>query len=270
MKAGLIGKVLGHSRSPEIHRLMMRLLRIDEPFQYDLLEIPEESIQQKLTEYKQAGYMGVNVTIPYKQKVMPFLSDISWEARMIGAVNTIHFTPKGCFGYNTDYYGFGRSLIHAGIAVKNQRYTILGTGGAARAILQYLADHNVASLTVVSRHPEGQADFLPFLRQVKGKLIAYDQLREHPGDVLVNCTPVGMYPDTHCPVSEEIIATYRAVVDLIYNPKDTPLLVLAKKHGAIALNGMYMLVAQAVGAEEYWLNRNFSSELIEDIAEEME
>lgn len=270
MKAGLIGKVLGHSKSPEIHELMMKLLRINEPFRYDLLEIPEEAIQAKLQEFKDAGYMGVNVTIPYKQTVIPFLTDVSWEARMIGAVNTIHFTPRGCFGYNTDYHGFGRSLIHAGIPVKDQQYTVLGTGGAARAILQYLADHKVASLTVVSRHPEQQGDFLPFLEQVKGKLISYDELPAHTGDVLVNCTPVGMYPDTHCPVSEDIIAPYQAVVDLIYNPKETPLLQLAKAHGAIALNGMYMLVAQAVGAEEHWLNRNFSDQLIEDIAQEME
>lgn len=270
MKAGLIGKVLGHSKSPEIHQLMMKLLRVNEPFHYDLLEIPEESIPDKLKEFKDTGYMGINVTIPYKQKVIPFLTDVSWEARMIGAVNTIHFTPKGCFGYNTDYYGFGRSLIHAGIPVKDQRYTILGTGGAARAILQYIADHDPASITVVSRHPEGQQEFLPFLEQVKGQLISYDELPDHRGDVLVNCTPVGMYPDTHCPVSEDIIAPYTAVVDLIYNPKETPLLHLAKKHGAIALNGMYMLVAQAVGAEEHWLNRNFSDQLIEDIAQEME
>lgn len=270
MKAGLLGKVLGHSKSPEIHERMMNLLRVDEPFHYDLIEIPEEAIPATLQKCKDEGYMGLNVTIPYKQKVMPFLTDISWSARMIGAVNTIHFTPKGMFGYNTDYDGFGRSLIHAGIPVKNQAYTVLGTGGAAHSILQYLADHKAKSLTVVSRHPDQQDGARPFLEQVGATLISYDALGNHPGDVLVNCTPVGMFPDTHCPVTEEVIKTYGAVVDLIYNPKDTPLLQLAKAHGMATLNGMYMLVAQAVGSEEYWLHRSFSSELIEDIAKEME
>lgn len=270
MKAGLLGKVLGHSKSPEIHELMMQLLRVDEPFQYDLMEIREDEIEETLRKCRDAGYMGLNVTIPYKQKVMPFLTDISWEARMIGAVNTIHFTPKGMFGYNTDYDGFGRSLIHAGIPVKNQAYTVLGTGGAAHAIIQYIADHKAKSLTVVSRHPEKQGDFQPFLERVGGTLISYDDLQTPRGDVLVNCTPIGMFPDTHCPVTEDVIQGYGAVVDLIYNPKDTPLLQLAKAHGATTLNGMYMLVAQAVGSEEHWLHRSFSSELIEDIAKEME
>lgn len=270
MKAGLIGKVLGHSRSPEIHEHIMDALHAGQPFQYNLIEISEDAIRQTLTELRENGYMGVNVTIPYKQKVMPFLTDISQEARMIGAVNTIHFTEKGSVGYNTDYIGFGRSLIQAGIPVQGQQYTILGTGGAARAVIQYVADHHAENITVVSRHPEQQNDMLPFLHRVGAVLTGYDALAEHAGDVLVNCTPVGMFPDTHCPVTEDIIAAYKAVVDLIYNPRDTPLLQLAKKHGANALNGMYMLVAQAVGSEEYWLNQHIGAEIIEEIVQQME
>lgn len=270
MKTGLIGKVLGHSRSPEIHERIMSELQMGEPFHYDLLEMPEEAVGEKLKECQRNGYTGLNVTIPYKQTVMPFLTEISPAARMIGAVNTIHITPDGLFGYNTDYDGFGRSLIHAGIPVKNRRCTVLGTGGAARAVIQYIADQGAASITVVSRHPEKQGDFTSFLKQTGAALISYEALPEQAGDVLVNCTPVGMFPDTHCPVSEEIAASYEGVVDLIYNPKQTPLLQAAQKHQAKALNGMYMLVAQAAGAEEYWLGKKIEETVIERIAREME
>ena len=129
MKAGLIGKSLGHTASPAIHEKIYQAMGISGT--YDVLEMPPDSLAENLERLAQDGYTGCNVTIPYKRDVMPYLTEISREAQIIGAVNTIHFTDEGAFGYNTDYGGFGRSLEQAGIGVAGQNCVVLGTGGAS-------------------------------------------------------------------------------------------------------------------------------------------
>jgi shikimate dehydrogenase len=163
-------------------------------------------------------------------------------------------------------------LDYAGIGVKGKKYVVLGTGGAARAIMQYLADHGAASLTVVSRSPHAKPAFDVFADGFDAELIDYHELAQRAGtDVLVNCTPVGMFPKVDAsPVAEELVAQYAAVVDLTYNPKDTLILQYARRQGAATLNGMYMLVAQAVGSEEIWMHQTIESAVIERIAKEME
>ena len=135
MKLGVIGAKLGHTASPAIHEALFRILQVEGQHQYGVLEMNRNDIPNELQRLRDEGYTGANVTIPYKLDVMPYLTDISREARTIGAVNTIHFTDEGAFGYNTDYGGFGRSLVHAGIGVKGQDCVVLGTGGGARAII---------------------------------------------------------------------------------------------------------------------------------------
>ena len=260
MKLGLIGERLGHSQSPAIHKRIFELLGIDG--QYDLIEVERGGVEKALEELKQQGYAGVNVTIPYKRDVMPWLDDVAGEAQVIGAVNTVHMTSRGNFGYNTDYYGFGRSLDHAGVAVEGKSCVVLGTGGAARAILKCLADKKAAKLTV---------DFKAFADSLHIGMIGYDELSDDGGDVLVNCTPVGMYPDVGgAPLPKRSVLHYEAIVDIIYNPKKTKLLEYGERNGAKIVNGMYMLVAQAVGAEEIWQGRAIDSAVIEAIAAEME
>ena len=270
MKAGLIGKTLGHTASPAIHEKIYQAMGISGT--YDVLEMPPDQLEGNMKYLAQDGYTGCNVTIPYKRDVMPYLTDISREARIIGAVNTIHFTDEGAFGYNTDYGGFGRSLEQAGIGVAGRDCVVLGTGGAARAIIQHLADKNAKSITVISRHPHFKIEFDEFTKKIGASETDYQTFETvQAGDVLVNCTPVGMFPHIDgCPVSETCIMAFPAVVDLIYNPKDTELLKMARRHGARTLNGMYMLVAQAVGSEEIWMGRKIPSSVIEQIAKEME
>lgn len=272
MKLGVIGAKLGHTASPAIHEALFRILQVEGQHQYGVLEMNRNDIPNELQRLRDEGYTGANVTIPYKLDVMPYLTDISREARTIGAVNTIHFTDEGAFGYNTDYGGFGRSLVHAGIGVKGQDCVVLGTGGGARAIIQYLADEGAESITVVSRNPHSKTEFDQFTRRIGADTIDYHTFEtSRGGDVLVNCTPVGMFPDVEgCPVSEEIIAAFPAVVDIVYNPKDTQILKIASRHGARTLNGMYMLVAQAIGSEEIWMGREIASSVVEQIAKEME
>ncbi len=271
MKLGVIGAKLGHTASPAIHEKFFRIMHM-QGHEYGVLEMDRNNIRWELQRLHDEGYTGANVTIPYKLDVMPFLTDISREARIIGAVNTIHFTNEGTFGYNTDYYGFGRSLDHAGIDPAHKHCVVLGSGGGARAIIQYLADQNAASITVVSRNPHTKTEFDSFAEALGAETIDYGQFeRGGYGDLLVNCTPVGMFPDVNgCPVSEERIAKFPAVVDIVYNPKETKILQIARRHGACVLNGMYMLVAQAIGSEEVWMGRDIESSVIEKIAKEME
>lgn len=150
MKLGVIGAKLGHTASPAIHEKLFRILQVEGQHQYGVLEMDRNDIPNELQRLRDEGYTGANVTIPYKLDVMPYLTEISREARIIGAVNTLHFTDNGIFGYNTDYSGFGRSLDHAGIGVKTKDCVVLGSGGAARAIIQYLSDAGAQSITVVS------------------------------------------------------------------------------------------------------------------------
>lgn len=270
MKLGLIGEKLGHSQSPAIHTKLFQLLGIQGS--YDLIEMNCRDVPNELIRLKREGYTGLNVTIPYKVEVMPFLADIAHEAQVIGAVNTIYMTAEGDFGYNTDYSGFGRSLDHATIAVQDKDCVVLGTGGAARAIVKCLYDKGAKTITVASRNPQEKKEFTAFAKTLHGRMVSYEELAaQKDGDVLVNCTPVGMYPNVDAsPLAKEIVARYPAVVDLIYNPKTTRILQYAQQQGAKTLNGMYMLVAQAIGSEEIWQKQHIDNAVIEEIAKEME
>lgn len=271
MKFGLIGETLGHSMSPQIHEILFEKLGMSQRNQYDLLEMKRTDIPAHMQ--VNCGYTGMNVTIPYKIDVMPYLKEISHAADRIGAVNTIHVTQDGLYGYNTDYIGFGRSLEHAGIDIKGKHCVVLGTGGAARAIIQWLADHDVSHITVVSRTPKQlKPSFEIFANNLGVEAIGYGVLSKRQGThIMINCTPVGMFPKIDAsPVSEETASRYEALVDLIYNPKDTLFLKYGKKHGLKTLNGMFMLVAQAIASEEIWLDRQIGNDVINSIAKEME
>ena len=252
MKLGLIGERLGHSQSPAIHKRIFELLGIDG--QYDLIEVERGGVEKALEELKQQGYAGVNVTIPYKRDVMLWLDDVAGEAQVIGAVNTIHMTSRGNFGYNTDYYGFGRSLDHAGVAVEGKSCVVLGTGGAARAILKCLADKKAAKLTVVSRKITEAADFKAFADSLHIGMIGYDELSDDGGDVLVNCTPVGMYPkvDARPKIPYKLLTSEHLLYDLVYNPAETKFMLAGAKYGAQVVNGLDMLHRQALLSWDLW------------------
>jgi len=266
VRFGLIGEKLGHSRSPKIHELLFRELGIEGS--YSLLEIEKEKLADSFAELREV-YSGVNVTIPYKTEIVPFLTDISPEATAIGAVNTICFKNKDAFGYNTDYYGFGFLLKQNGIQITGKNMVVLGSGGAARAVLQYLNDFKAGKVLVVSRNPEQSAASLKEMRlQILMEFCDYDALPEKNGDVIINCTPVGMFPNVlESPVSRECVQRFSAAVDLIYNPLETVFLRYARENGRKAVNGLLMLVAQAVFAEEIWLDRKIDKDIIVKIAE---
>lgn len=266
-KFGLIGGKLGHSLSPAIHQLFFEYT--GKSGSYELLETELDALPELMGRLRE-GFVGTNVTIPHKLHVMPLLDEIAPEAQAIGAVNTIKFTSAGAFGYNTDYFGFGRMLEYNDIAVTGKVCAVLGTGGAARAVVKYLADKKCAKLYLVTRDVfKVDSHFAKIAPKIK--VIDYARLDALQGDVLVNCTPVGMFPKVGAaPVSPEVSFAFDASVDLIYNPAQTLFLKQAAEAGNKAVNGLFMLVAQAVAAQEIWQGERYDSELIVCIMRELE
>ncbi len=251
----LIGEKLGHSYSKIIHEKYHALRGILEG--YDLIEIPKCNLE---SEFKRISkeYDGINVTIPYKIDVIKFLDSVSDEAKRIGAVNTVKFSPDGIVGYNTDYFGFMATLLKNDITIKDKSVVILGTGGVSKAVLTVCEDMGAKEIVFVSTSQTsvGKYPAIPYS----------DDLR---GDVIINCTPVGMYPSVDmCPLSC-IADGFSAVVDTIYNPSETRLMKMAADRGIKAVGGLYMLVAQAVHAQAIWRGQDADEMAIEEIYKEL-
>nr|WP_242834350.1 shikimate dehydrogenase [Clostridium pasteurianum] len=261
---GLIGEKLGHSISPAIHSKLYKILGMNAV--YELFEIEKKKLEVNFKALIANGVKGLNVTIPYKVDIIKYLDEISVEADKIGAVNTICFKNGKVIGHNTDYHGFGKMLEKNNIPVKNKKIVVLGAGGAAKAVIQYFIDNNAKDILLVSRDKKKAAE------NFKGtKIIDYDELKAlEQGDVIVNCTPCGMYPKTEIsPVDENCIGKFSSAVDLIYNPKETLFLKYAKEKGIKAVNGLYMLVGQAIAAEELWNDSTIDENIVDKIYQEL-
>lgn len=259
---GLIGGKLGHSISPKIHKYIFDYYNIDGI--YNLYELNNTELGQFIYECKNKELKGLNITIPYKLDIMKFIDHISKEAESIGAVNTILFKDDKLYGFNTDYYGIAHTFKRHNISIENRKAVVLGSGGAATAVFQYLKDNNCKDISFIVRNSDAVKRSLRF----NGSIITgYDGLSTMgKGDILINCTPVGMYPaEDRCPVPETFIKQFNFVFDLIYNPLKTKLLCYAESYGITCSNGLYMLVAQAVSAAAIWNNTSVDEHLIEDI-----
>lgn len=270
MKLGLIGEVLGHSASPEIHRMIFKKLGIAGT--YDLIEIPRGELACRGKALLR-DLDGFNVTIPYKTDIIPLLDEISGEAARIGAVNTVASSGGKSRGYNTDYTGFSRTLDRIGADPAGKDAVVLGTGGAARALLQCLYDRGARQILAVSRHPEKtDPAFAAFAAARHISIASYEEVEKGNGAyLLVNATPCGMYPRADAsPLSAAAVRRFPKVVDIIYNPQETRLLAAAREGGADAANGMYMLAAQAAAAEEIWLGRAIPAAVTKEIAAALE
>lgn len=230
MNFGLLGRSLKHSYSPQIHSLLGS-------YPYDLFEVEP----QKLDEFMRKGdFMGLNVTIPYKKDVIPYCNELSETAKAIGAVNTIVRRRDGSLiGHNSDYFGFFSMVKRTRLQLFGKKVLVLGSGGAsatAVAVLNELRAHPV----VISR----------------SGIDHYGNLYLHSNAyAIVNTTPVGMYPNvTDCPVDLDLFPNLKGVLDVIYNPARTALLIEAEKRGIIAENGLWMLVAQAKESAQWFTN----------------
>lgn len=269
MKFGLLGRVLGHSLSPQIHAAIFRALGSQDT--YTLLEREPDQVAAFVRENRE-GLTGSNVTIPYKETVISYLKDIAPEAEKIGAVNTLFFTPEGVKGYNTDYMGFDRMLQAAGISLTGKRVTVLGNGGAAKAVLQVVADRKAETVQILSRHPQQAKESLQhFLAQRPDARVRLYAEAQPGSQVVINTTPVGMFPKVGVsPVPADFTVGAETAVDIIYNPREPQFLADARKNGAKTCNGLYMLVAQAVASEEIWQQRKLDPDLIPEIMKQLE
>ena len=242
LKTGLIGNPLGHSWSPQIHAMFG-------DYEYRLMPMEEEAVAPFLAE---RDFDAVNVTIPYKKTVMPHLDTISDEARRIGSVNTVVKDEAGLLhGYNTDYAGFCFMLDRKGIALKDKKVVILGSGGASVTARCVAHDRGASSVVVISRTGEDN----------------YGNLERHrDADVLINTTPVGMFPKNgEAPVSLDSFPVLCAVVDMIYNPERTALILDAEDRGIPCTSGLPMLVAQAARASELFTGGAISPDRVEEV-----
>jgi shikimate dehydrogenase len=263
MNLALLGEKLSHSLSPIIHKMVFDTLKIDG--KYDLCEIKKEDLDGFMLELKKSGLDGINVTIPYKTDVMKSLDYISKDAEKIGAVNTIKVDDNKLFGFNTDYYGFGEMLKHNFIDVKDNNFVVIGAGGAAKGVVAYLADNGAKSIELFTRDKKRAEENFKLKEECDFKIKSYDML-SLKGKILINTTPVGMHPDiNNSPIPSDLLDGCLAVVDLIYNPEKTKLLKYAEEKGIQAVNGFYMLVAQALKAQEIWQKREISNNLTRNI-----
>lgn len=246
IKTGLIGRKLSHSFSPEIHSYLA-------DYEYKLYEMEEEQVGDFL---KSCPLDALNVTIPYKKTVLPYLHHISETAKKIGSVNTIVKKDGKLYGYNTDYYGFAYMVKKSGIEISGKKVLVLGSGGASLTVKAVLADMNAEEIITISRSGENN----------------YNNIALHSdADVIVNTTPVGMYPDNgNSPVDLKIFTRLSGVLDLIYNPSLTKLLFDAKELGIPHINGLSMLCAQASKAAEYFLGQEIDEKEIDVIVRKIE
>lgn len=245
MEYGCIGEHLSHSFSKEIHGKLGS-------YEYELKEIPREELGSF---FEKREFKGINVTIPYKYDVIPFLDEISEKAREIGAVNTVVNKNGRLFGYNTDFDGMTSMIKRADVDLKGKTVAVLGGGGTSKTAVSVAKARGAKCVLRVSRTP-GTGD------------IPYGELYEKSGevDVIINTTPCGMYPKLFsAAVDVSRFGKLSAVFDAVYNPLRSKLVSDAKKLGIKACGGLYMLVSQAVFASEHFLSCEYKTETAEEI-----
>ena len=241
MHYGLLGRNLSHSYSPQIHSAFA-------DYDYCLMEIEPDKLESFM---RNADFSGINVTIPYKKAVLPYCDELTPQAKRLGAVNTIVKKPDGTlWGHNTDYFGFLEMVKRSALNVQGKKALVLGSGGAGVTASAVLTDLGATVITI-SRNGDHN----------------YNNLHLHQdASIIVNATPVGMYPNNGtAPISLSVFPRLEGVLDLIYNPFKTELLLEAEEKGLVTLNGLYMLVAQAKESAEYFSGTTISNEKIKDV-----
>lgn len=262
-KFGLIGYPLGHSLSAVIHKAGFKSLGIEA--NYEILETPPEELVDRVKYFKRNDYEGFNVTIPLKLPISLFVQEVDKYADIAGAVNTVKINSDKTFkGYNTDAMGF-KKAIPQNLDFSGANVALLGTGGASRATVLALSELGVKYIGVYTRNIPNAMDYMAYMRrkfpQIEFESHQIDLVRDlSKYQLLVNTTPIGMLGRSAdmTPIEENVLRTMPAnstVYDVIYNPKKTILLKLAEKLGYNTINGLDMLVYQAVAAQEIWFGQ---------------
>lgn len=253
MEYGLIGYPLKHSFSKEIHNLIKTYLHNDN-YNYELCELNEEELDNF---FKNREFRAINVTIPYKEKVIKYLKYLDDNAKNIGAVNTIVNINNELYGYNTDYYGLKSLLSRNEIELKDKNVLILGTGGTSKTAYQVASDMQAFKILKASR-------------KININTLTYTEIYDQYSDVnvIINTTPAGMYPNNdESLIDFDKLNNLEAYVDVIYNPIHTKMAIQAKNKGIKTVNGLYMLISQAVYAYKYFLNIEMNEDEINNLCD---
>lgn len=264
---GLLGYPIKHSFSPAMHNAVFEALSIKA--EYRLFEKKPKELTDFFKKLRSGSIGGINVTIPYKEETLRYLDEISQEAELIGAVNTILVKGESLIGNNTDGSGFVLSLKkEAGIGPQDKKIVIIGAGGASRAISVHLAQEKAANIILSDIIPDKAEKLASHIRKnisrVKVSTVKKEELNSgvRTADILINATPVGMKPADPLPIDPRILHPRLLVCDLIYNPPKTKLLIEAEKIGAKTLNGLGMLLYQGALAFTIWTGREAPIEIM--------
>ena len=249
MEYGLIGEKLTYSFSKIIHEQIA-------DYTYDLCPLSKEEFKNFM---EKADFKAINVTIPYKQDVIPYLYDMDEKAKSIGAINTIVNKDGKLYGYNTDFYGFLYQVQHNNVDIKDKKVLVLGNGGASKAIIAVL------------KHLGAREIYIVYYKDNPNTISYEECYKKHSdADVIVNTTPMGMLSkENKSPIDIDKFNNLSAVLDIVYNPLKTKLLLWAEKKGIKAVNGLEMLVAQAKYAVEYFIEKDINNSVIDKIAKEI-
>lgn len=274
---GIIGNPLGHSLSPVFQQAAFDHMEIE--VSYELLPTEPSALENRVNSLRSPEFLGANVTIPYKTDVIPLLDDIDGEADLIGAVNTIANQNGKLTGYNTDSLGFMKSLSNeAPYSLGSKHVLVVGAGGSARAVLTGVLKEAPSRVVIANR----SIDRAMALKREIGTeydqiidVIALDDIDEHLGegtfDLVVNCTPMGMKGTTnekYFPPILKYIGPNTVVHDLVYNPRETPLISNAKNYSNLVFNGLEMLIQQGAASFKIWTGNEAPIEIMREAVQE--
>jgi shikimate dehydrogenase len=252
---GLIGCPISHSLSPKLHNAIYQKYGID--CVYLAFSAEKERLEDVINGFKALSFVGFNVTVPHKQNALPYLDDLDKEAAIIGAVNTVKIENGRLVGYNTDGWGFIGSIKNRGYDIRGMDVLVLGAGGSARAISVYLAKEGANTINILNRTESNAVTLAEHIKRhypsatING--IGKHDLHIFRPNIIINTTSVGMWPQiTDSPLGGYNFFSDQIVVDIIYNPLQTKLLKDACDVGCTVINGLDMLVGQAVKAIEIW------------------
>lgn len=274
---GIIGNPLGHSLSPVFQQAAFDHMEIE--VEYKLLLTEPSALHNRVESLRSPEFLGANVTIPYKTDVMPLLDHIDREADLIGAVNTIANQNGKLTGYNTDSLGFMKSLSHqAPYSLENKHVLVVGAGGSARAVLTGVLKEGPSRVVIANR----SISRAMALKQEIGTayhriidVITLNNIEEHLGedrfDLVVNCTPIGMkgtVSEKYFPPILKYIGPNTVVHDLVYNPRETPLISNARKYSNFVFNGLEMLIQQGAASFQIWTGNEAPLEIMREAIQE--
>ena len=265
---GVIGHPIEHSFSPPMHNNAYKLMNMD--YKYVPFHVEVENLKHVITSAKTLNIKGLNVTIPHKTTIIPYLDEIDETAEKIGAVNTINFKDGIAKGYNTD--GIGAIVsIEKYTSLKDKNIMIIGAGGASKAITFTLLNKNITQLIVANRSKDNAQKLITNLKnQTNFENIDFINIKKTDNviddvDIIINTTPIGMYPKDEVapPIKTDKISSKHTVMDIIYNPLETQLLKQSKKQGATTIPGTHMLINQGIKAFEIFTGKTPSYESFE-------